>query len=268
MTANLVAQISDLHIRARGELAYGVVDTAALLEQAVASILRLPQQPDAVVASGDLTDLGRPEEYAQLRNLLAPLSMPVYLMPGNHDERAALRAAFPEHAYLDGAGEFIQYAVDAGGLRIVALDSLIPREPGGRLCAQRLQWLDQTLCAAPGRPTLVFVHHPPFASLIGHMDGMALEDPQALEAVIRRHPNVERVLCGHLHRLVQVRFAGTIAASCTSVAHQVELTLSDAPARFTLEPPAFQLHAWRAATGVVTHTAYPGEHRGPFPFSD
>lgn len=268
-TRCLLAQNSDLHVRAPGRLSYGVVDCAAMLQRAVASLLRLPQQPDAVVASGDLTDLGRPEEYAHLRRLLAPLAMPVLLMPGNHDDREALRAAFPEHAYLRHGGPFIQYALDVGALRIVALDTLVPGEPGGRLCAQRLQWLERTLAAAPERTTLLFLHHPPFTSLIGHMDGMALQDPESLAEIIRRHPNVERVLCGHLHRPVQVRFAGTIASSCASIAHQVELNLSDsAPARFTFEPPAFQLHAWRQDSGVVSHTVYPGEPRGSFAFDD
>ena len=111
------------------------------------------------------------------------------------------------------------------------------------------------------------MHHPPFATLIGHMDGMGLEDPAALEDVIDRNPQVERVLCGHLHRPIQARFGGTIASTCPSPAHQVALDLTaEAPARFKMEPPAFQLHAWRADTGVVTHTAYIGEFPGPYPF--
>lgn len=269
MGVTLVAQLSDLHVPAPGSLALGVVDCAAMLADAVASVLRLAQRPQAVVASGDLTDLGGPEEYAHLRRLLAPLDVPVFLMPGNHDDREALRAAFPEHAYLRQAEPYIQYAVDIGALRLIALDSVIAGEAGGRLCEERLAWLERTLSAAPHRPTLVFVHHPPFQSLIGHMDHIALENPGELAAVIARHRQVERVLCGHLHRPVQVRFAGTIAASCPSVAHQVELDLAEhKPGRFLFEPPAYLLHAWRADTGVITHTACIGEHRGPYPFAD
>jgi len=90
----LVCQISDLHVKAPGQLSYRVVNCAAMLARCVEEILRLPQRPDLVVATGDLTDAGRAEEYAHLRELLAPLRMPVYFIPGNHDERGALRAAF------------------------------------------------------------------------------------------------------------------------------------------------------------------------------
>ena len=259
--------MSDLHVRAPGLISHGVVDCAAMLARCVAEVLRLPQHPDAVVISGDLTELGRPEEYAHLRQLLAPLPMPVYVLPGNHDDRERLRAAFADHDYLRQWPPYVQYAIEDWPLRLVAIDTVIPGAPEGRLCAERLAWLERTLAAAPDRPTLVFMHHPPFATLIGHMDGMGLEDPAALEDVIDRNPQVERVLCGHLHRPIQARFGGTIASTCPSPAHQVALDLTaEAPARFKMEPPAFQLHAWRADTGVVTHTAYIGEFPGPYPF--
>jgi 3',5'-cyclic AMP phosphodiesterase CpdA len=265
----LVCQISDLHIKAPGKLSYRVVDCAAMLADCVAEILRLPQRPDLVVATGDLTDFGRAEEYAHLRKLLAPLPMPVYFIPGNHDERGALRAAFPEHAYLRQWDPFVQYAIDDWPLRIVAIDSVIPGEDGGRLCGERLAWLEKTLAAKARNPTLVIMHHPPFPTLIGHMDRIGLEGSDALARVVARHPQVERVLCGHLHRSIQFRFAGTIASTCPSPAHQVALDLApDAASAFKIEPPAFQLHAWKKGSGVVSHTAYIGNFAGPFPFHE
>jgi 3',5'-cyclic AMP phosphodiesterase CpdA len=110
----LLCQISDLHVKEPGALCYGVVDSAAALRACVDHIVRLRHRPDVVVATGDLTDFGRPDEYLHLRALLAPLPMPVYLMPGNHDDRDALRAAFPDHAYLRATSPHIQYAFDAG----------------------------------------------------------------------------------------------------------------------------------------------------------
>ena len=65
----LVCQISDLHIKAPGRLSYRVVNCSAMLARCVAEILRLPQRPDLVLATGDLTDSGRAEEYAHLRAL-------------------------------------------------------------------------------------------------------------------------------------------------------------------------------------------------------
>ena len=101
----LLVQLSDTHIREPGRPAYGRVDTSALLAQAVAAVVALPQPASAVVVTGDLTDFGRAAEYAQLRWLLAPLACPLYLLPGNHDDRDGLRSAFPELAHLrDSAG--------------------------------------------------------------------------------------------------------------------------------------------------------------------
>jgi Icc protein len=263
----LLAQLSDLHIKAAGRLSYRVVDTAGMLRECLRHLLGLPQQPDAVVFTGDLTDFGRPEEYAVLRDLLQPLGMPVYLIPGNHDEREALRAAFPEHAYLRQSPHFVQYAIDDHPLRILALDTVVPGEGRGELCAERLAWLDARLGEHPGRPTVVLLHHPPFRTFIGHMDQLGLSGAEALEAVIRRHPQVERLLCGHLHRPIETRFAGTIASTAPSPAHQVALDLApDARSQFVMEPPGYQLHAYTPATGVVSHTAYVGAFAGPYPF--
>ena len=265
----LVAQISDLHIKAAGRLSYRVVDTGAMLRACVQTLLSLRQRPDLVVVTGDLTDFARPEEYACLRDLLAPLPMPVYLIPGNHDDRDGLRAAFPEHDYLRQSARFVQYAIDAHPLRLVAIDTLIPGEAAGSLCEERLAWLDAALAARPDHPTLVLMHHPPFETLIGHMDRIGLSGGAALAEVIRRHPQVERVLCGHLHRPIQVRFAGTIACTAPSPAHQVALDLApDAASQFELEPPAFQLHALVPGAGVVTHTGYVGSFAGPYPFHE
>jgi 3',5'-cyclic AMP phosphodiesterase CpdA len=262
----IVGQISDLHIKVQGKLSYRVVDCAAMLARCVEEILRLPQRPDVLLVTGDLVDFGRIEEYSHLRRLLAPLPMPYYLLPGNHDERSALRAAFPEHAYLRQWQPYVQYAIEDWPLRIVALDTVIPGEGGGRLDRARLEWLEETLSRSK-KPTLVIMHHPPFPTLIGHMDRIGLEGSDALEKIIARHPQVERILCGHLHRPIQYRFAGTIASTCPSPAHQVALDLApDAKSHFKMEPPGFQLHAWREGMGVVSHTAFIGDFAGPYPF--
>ena len=265
----LVCQISDLHIKLPGKLSYRVVDCAAMLERCVEEVLRLPQRPEVVILTGDLVDSGKREEYDYLRKLLAPLRMPIYLIPGNHDEREALREAFADHAYLRQWQPFVQYAIEDWPLRIVAIDTVIPGEGGGRLDAERLAWLETTLSAEKLKPTLLIMHHPPFPTLIGHMDKIGLQGSEDLERVIARHPQVERVLCGHLHRPIQFRFAGTIASTSPSPAHQVALNLApDAASAFKMEPPAFQLHAWRKGVGVVSHTAYIGDFAGPFPFYD
>lgn len=265
----LLAQISDLHIKRPGALAYRRVDTSAYLERCVARLNAIEPKPDAVVITGDLVDMGSLVEYEALKPLLAPLTMPFYLLVGNHDDRAALREVFNEHAYLRTGGEFVHYAVEIGPLRLVALDSQTPQESGGKLCDTRLAWVDAQLAAAQGQPIVLALHHPPFVSGIDHMDRQRLDpvSAQRLAAIVSRHPNVERVICGHVHRPIFTRFGGTIASAVPAPAHQVALDLRrDAPPAFRLEPPAFALHQYDRATGVVTHHAYVDEGEGPYPF--
>lgn len=254
----LICQISDMHVVREGTLAYGKVDTPRMLERCVRQIRALPRRPDLLVATGDLTDHGAPEEYGLLAELLAPLAMPIYLLPGNHDDRRALQAAFPDHAHLRGPDGFVQYAVDAGPLRLVVLDTVVPGHEGGALCARRLGWLDRTL-AEDARPTIVAQHHPPFETGLAVMDAQSLADPQAEAAVIGRHPHVERIISGHYHRTVHARFAGTIASACASTAQQLVLDLNPgAELRLTYEPPSFQLHLWTGRE-LASHTAVVGD---------
>lgn len=264
----ILCQITDTHIKADRKRAYGIVDTASMLEDCIHHVLRLPQRPDAVLFTGDLVDWGRPEEYTLLRELIRPLlnEFPVYLLPGNHDERSALRAAFPDHSYLQQWQPFIQYVIEDHPLRLVALDTVIPESGSGELCTQRLEWLEMTLAEQPSKPTVVALHHPPFLTGIGHMDQLSLRNRIALEQVIARHSQVERVVAGHLHRSITARFGGTVASTCPSPAHQVALDIaSDAADRYIMEPPGYQLHWWNGQV-LVTHTVVVGEFKGPYPF--
>jgi 3',5'-cyclic-AMP phosphodiesterase len=265
----LLAQVTDMHIKAGGKLSYKVVDTEASLARCVEHIMRLPQVPDAVLFTGDLTDFGKVEEYQNLARLIQPLPMPVYLMAGNHDDPQLMRATFPRHAYLGQRTGKLDYVIDEFPLRIVALDSTIPHKSPGLLTQEQLAWLDETLCSAPAKPTLVALHHPPFWTGIGHMDIQPLTNPDALAAVIGKHPQVERVVAGHLHRSIVARFAGTVASTSPSPSHQVALDLADdAASRFVMEPPGFQLHLWREGAGLVSHTVSIGAFAGPYPFYD
>jgi 3',5'-cyclic-AMP phosphodiesterase len=272
----IVAQISDTHIlppearyravvdrSAAGERVFAEFDTARYLAGAVAAINRLDPLPDVTVVTGDLVDHGDPAEYENLRALLAPLAMPVFVIPGNHDAREPMRQAFRGDGYLP-TGEYLQYTVEDYPVRLVALDTLIPGQNGGMLCADRLQWLDRALAAQPDRPTLVLMHHPPFRTAITYMDNYGLENAAALGEVLARHGQVERVLCGHLHRAIDRRFGGTVAGTAPSTAHQLRLNvIPGAPLRFIAEPPGYQLHVWQEDSGLVTHTAVFGDWPAP-----
>src|SRR5260370_26266404 len=127
-----IAQISDLHIKAPGRLAYGRVDTARALERCVAALNEFKPRPDLVVISGDLADAPTAEEYEHLKRLLAPLELPFVGIPGNHDSRELMHAAFPSAAYAFPTGPLNQ-RVEIGGLALLLLVSSVPRGPPGRL---------------------------------------------------------------------------------------------------------------------------------------
>ena len=269
MNRFLLAQVTDMHIKAGGKLSYKVVDTEGSLARCVERILSLPQVPDAVLFTGDLTDFGKRDEYENLARLIEPLTMPVYLMAGNHDDPALMREMFPAHGYLRQRAGKLDYVIDDFPVRVVALDSTIPQKSPGVLTREQLAWLDGTLARARDKPTIVALHHPPFWTGIGHMDIQPLTNPDDLAAVIRKHPQVERVIAGHLHRPIVARFAGTVASTSPSPSHQVALDLDDdAASRFVMEPPGFQLHLWRDGAGLISHTVAIGEFAGPYPFYD
>ncbi len=262
----LLVQLSDLHVIAPGRQLSGFVDTGRLFANAVSAILGLQPRPDAVLITGDLVDAGGADEYAHLRTLLAPLPMPVYVLPGNHDEVGAFRDAFADHGYLPASGP-LHWVVDTHPVRLIGLDSTIAGEGGGCLDEHCLAWLDQTLGTEPKRCTIVALHHPPFASGIVHMDRIGLSNSVAFEAVIRRHPQVERVLSGHVHRSIQRRFGGTIALSCPSTAHQIEFNLHDTHrGGFIMETPGFQAHTLTADGSLASHVIPVGTFSGPHRF--
>ncbi|HVB67943.1 MAG TPA: phosphodiesterase [Acetobacteraceae bacterium] len=260
----LIAQLTDFHLRPPGRAANRVVETNMLAARALRTLAALRPAPDAILLTGDLADRGEPEAYALLARLLERAGVgPVFAIPGNHDDRAALRAALG----TPQAGGFLQYTVEDFPVRLVLLDTLVPGASHGALCAERLGWLEATLAAAPDRPTLIAMHHPPFATGIGHMDRIALAAPEDFAAVLAHHPQVRLVVCGHVHRAITTRIGAAVVCIAPSVAHQVVLELGpEAVSAFTLEPPAFLLHHFSPTGGFVTHTALVEAYPGPFPF--
>lgn len=198
----LLVQLSDPHIGAD----WAAPDPVRGLARAVAAVRAMPARPDAVLVSGDLADHASDAEYEQVLDLLSPLAVPLYVLPGNHDDRAALR----RHFDIPGAGgDPIRYSADLGAMRLIALDTTIPGEDGGALGAGQLEWLDAELAAAPTLPTLLAMHHPPLVSGIPACDevGLLPGDRRALENVMARHEQVEALVGGHMHRSITSRLA-------------------------------------------------------------
>ena len=254
----IVAQITDLHVVAKDRLLQGVIPTNTQLAEAVAHINSLDPRPDVVIASGDLTDHGLAEEYDLLREILANLIPPVFVIPGNHDRRESLLTAFADEDYMPPRdAPFVNYAIETFPLRLIGLDTTVSEHNHGMMCERRLRWLDETLSARCDSPTLIFMHHPPFRTGVQWMDAAGLHGGRMMEAVVRRHRQVVRVACGHIHRPIHVGWGGTIASVSPSTCFQAALNLTGRGGfEITMEPRAVQLHVWDEGYGVISHVSY------------
>ena len=240
-TAVLV-QLSDPHLGSRLARDGATADEA--LAAAVAAVNGLDIAVDLVVVTGDLTDHGRPAEYEALVAGLGRLRAPYALLPGNHDDRAALRTVLPPAQSCATGLDSLACVATAGELRVIVLDSLVPGAERGHLGAEQCAWLDAQL-AADARPTVVAVHHPPLR--VGHtgLDTMFLDDADAFGAVVERHAHVERIICGHVHRPVAARWRGTTVTAAPSSIRQFFPTFGPEFAfSRTDEPPAMAVHLW------------------------
>lgn len=234
----VLAQLSDPHVGARR----ADDDLAA----AVAAVAALRPAPDALVITGDLTDGGTPEQYARVRELLAPLAMPVHVMAGNHDDRDALEAAF---------GAPAQFAVRCGGLRMIACHTARPGRDEGELSDEQLAWVDAELAADGATPAIVALHHPPVPVGLPVLDAIGLrpESSRALAVVLERHPHVARVVAGHVHLAATAVLGRVPVVTCPSAWRMRARLVLGAPSfEPVAEPAGFLVHALVGGT-VVTH---------------
>jgi 3',5'-cyclic AMP phosphodiesterase CpdA len=193
-----------------------------------------------VIFTGDTVQHGQADEYALLRELLAPLEVPLYAVPGNRDNKIAMRVAFSDHPEIPSTGEFFHYVVDKHDVRLVGIDSTLAGERKGRFCAARQAWLGETLSEQPKRPTLLFIHHPPLDVGDHYVGGYRQpEEAVALEEIVSRHPQVSGLLCGHVHWPVERNWAGTQARIMPSVAVDVRKGIDEAEAQGR---PVYLLH--------------------------
>jgi len=259
----LVAQITDVHLGFDPDNPDEF--NRQRLDRTLATLRAMTPLPDLLLVTGDIADNGEDKvSYARFRDAIAGLPFPVRPAMGNHDSRDAFLEIFPETPVVDG---YIQYAIEDFPVRILVLDTLEIGRHGGGYDAVRAAWLEARLAEAPGRPTLLVLHHPPIETGLSWMT----ENPEAawvlrLRAIVEAHPNILAMVTGHLHRPLVTRWAGTTLAVCPSTAPQVALDMvrmdpdvADDRPMIVADRPYFALHYWNGRE-LITHFDTVEEH--------
>jgi Icc protein len=262
----LIAQISDMHVSKPGKLFGKRCETRAAFERAIARVLSMSPQADLVLLSGDLAKTGDPEEYDFIAAQLARLSCPVLAIPGNHDVREEMLRKLPQCVAAQEGGH-LSFAYDDLPLRIIGLDTIIPGAVNGEICERRLEWLEQTLAAGAGKPTLIAMHHPPIKTGFVAMDNYGIRSgTDAFARIAAKHAaDIRMIVCGHVHRTIVGTLGGipVLIAPASSLAFKLDL--GEKPSlHFVEEPQQFLVHAWSEATGLVSHAAFVDDFPGPF----
>ena len=260
-----ILQISDTHIVPEGALVSRRLETAHSLARLVTRITSIRDQIgpiDAVLVSGDLSDDGSAESYDRFKALMAPLDLPLMVIPGNHDAREPMRAAFADLLSKTGQLDWVR---QVGNLTLIGLDTLVEGAGKGTLSAQSLAFLADALATAKNAPVLLALHHPPFPSGIGFMDDIGLTNRAEFYETIANYQGKLRVVCGHIHSMMVVDCAGHIAISapspCSTFAYDLR---TDAPVGFMTQEDGFLVHKWDAGFQSVRIGMVAGA--GPFPF--
>jgi Icc protein len=239
-----IAHVSDTHLDGGDRAHERTARVLDLLAQVASEI-------DVVLITGDIADHGLPPEYAEARELLAKVDLPVPVLklPGNHDVRSPFASGLLDREPSDAE---INELVTVGGYDFLLCDSSIPGQDDGRLSDQTIDWLEQALAGAD-RPALVCFHHPPVILHTPHIDRLRQFDEERLAAVVRRHPRVVGLLCGHAHMAAVSTFAGVPLCVGPGVVSTLRLPFEPSPAIDLDLPPGLAFHIVDDDGRLVTH---------------
>lgn len=208
-----IAQITDTHLYADPHGQLLGLDTRHCLTQVIDLALST-QAPDLVVASGDLAHDGSPQAYQHLRTCFSRLRVPIYCLPGNHDEALALRTNSKSGRLHS------RRSVCIGNWLLLFLDSTVTGSDGGHLAETELDELDTALTSHPDSHTLVCLHHQPVNIGSRWLDTMAVDNSKAFFDIIDRHPQVRAVIWGHVHQTFEQQRNGVRLLSTPSTCIQ------------------------------------------------
>ena len=265
----LIAQITDTHIKPRGELAYGnILDSASCLKKVITHCNEFNPKIDLVFVTGDITDGGQLEEYEEFNKILRDLKIPWFVIPGNHDNNKILMDYFNDHDYLPRNEKFCNYLIDKYPFILIGLDTTVSGQNYGEFCKERLRWLDLNLKRYSSKPTILFMHHPPFVTGIDGMDNQNFKNAIEFFDILRSYPQVKHIACGHVHRAIETVIDGIGISIAPNGAHSVDLDINaKKPPMFIMEPPAIRIFKLNLSNGnVVSHLSFIGKFDGPHPF--
>jgi 3',5'-cyclic AMP phosphodiesterase CpdA len=241
--------LTDLHLVPHGGHLYGL-DPNERLRLAITDINAQHADAAFVLITGDLAHRGEPAAYEALRGALNELKPPYHLLLGNHDNREVFRAVFPDTP-VDDHG-FVQRIVETPVGAFILLDTNEPGTHGGRLCRRRLGWLKDALSVCAGRSAYLAMHHPPLLLGLPCMDDIALQDPEALAAIVGGHGNIRHLFFGHVHRPVHGTWNDIPFSTHRGLNHQVALSFEPAEGiPGTHEPPSYAVIALGSANTIV-----------------
>jgi 3',5'-cyclic AMP phosphodiesterase CpdA len=265
----IIAQISDIHIAGEGKKTYNIAPMAENLAKTVDHINHLVPVPDVVIVTGDVAMLGLEEEVKRAAKILNELQMPYFVVPGNHDNRSSLWSVMGGKACPSMVDGFINFVIDDYDVRLIGFDSTVPGEPGGEICSKRAAWLDARLAENTEKPTAIFMHHPPVKCGVLETDEDGFAGVDRLSAIVKKYMNIERLICGHIHLQVNVRWHGTVISTAPSTGMELVLDLTmKRESEFILEAPGYQLHYWTPQDNLITHTVYVRKVDGPYLFEE
>ena len=191
MKKTRVVQITDLHLLATpGELLYGV-DTAKALEKIVTHIQSLSPKPDLIVLSGDIAQDGKAESYQRVRSIFSALDIPIYALPGNHDNVAIMRSDL-----VNGAIK-MSFSATVDAWQFIFLDSTVDNQDYGLISETSLGELKTYLESSEHRPSLIALHHTPTFECSAA--DCQLQNREQFLNVIQQVGNVKGVIAGHTH---------------------------------------------------------------------
>ncbi|MFZ4895957.1 phosphodiesterase [Plantibacter sp. Mn2098] len=264
--SRVIVHLSDPHLLADGKRLYDALDVEANLLQALDQVERMGIVPDALVFTGDLTDLGEPDAYRRLRAHVEPaaarIGAPIVWLMGNHDERAVMRT---ELLGLAASDEPIDGVWDFGGLRLIGLDSTVPGWHHGELTDAQLDWLRSILATPAPLGTIVAMHHPPVPSPMPFFDILELREQDRFAEVLRGS-DVRAILGGHLHYSTSGTFAGIPVSVASATCYSMNLSLPPYEVNGMFGGQSFNLvHVYEDG---ITHSVVPlGDHQTAATFS-